>query len=1419
MNKKALSVFVTLLMLLAVVPAASVSAEAEDTKLYSSENATKNTTETRNMVVKAVITKEVSQAALNAIMKGQPTIVLIIKVEDGKLEEAKAELEKLGAKILDENKVLNMLLVRIKPEKVTELNHISSLERAWLNKEVKLLPPVIEKDLASSPGVLDEPKMYNSTWVINAIQFIQDIGYDGNGTLVAVLDTGVDPNHPFLNITPDGKRKIIEWKDFTDEGFVDTSYQFSNVVSDVLIINQTFTIYSGLKLNESTGLMEYVTETIYINNVTIGNITSANGIYHFGLLPERYFDLNFDGDQEDFYLVLLVNSSGNGYDVAYVDTDLDHDFTDEVPLRQYNMTYDVAVFSYSAHGPLNYVLAEIDPNGTYASFGWDGHGHGTHVAGTIAGYDSNNDAWDWLSMYAGEWNIFSRLYGWDRRNLTTDTVQGVAPGAQIMAVRVLKSVGSGSMWDIINGMTYAATHGADVISMSLGGNYPFLDGSDPESVAVNELTEKYGVIFVIAAGNEGPGINIIGSPGVATKAITVGAAAVPTNVGVFVSQILSILSNGYYYFPAYTNVRMAYFSSRGPRVDGEMKPNVVAPGYGIYSSIPMWAGAADFMSGTSMATPHVSGVVALLISGAKKEGIDYNFDKIKKALESGATWLEGDPYTGQEYTELDQGHGLVNVTKSWKLLKEMNGTSLPIVDHWAEKSYSDFAEYLSVDVIRGLYARNSVPETVEWHIKYVGDTKYRTFEIYATDQWIKPFVEGSITLENNTEFVLKVGYHTDSLEPGLHVGRIIIDDPTTPVIDDEILNTVIIPEKFALENNYTLRWEDYNGPKMIRHHFFIIPENVDVLYTTTSRWDYGLYRPDGMYVFQVSDSPAAVANPMPGNWELVWNGWNFAPLYESSYTAKIYGVDISPATWYVNRTYLDNNTHFTVSFNITNIYAPINATLVPFGFGTYSTSIENVADGEYFIKALEVPEGVRQLKIRIGNPSVSDADLDLYLYDSTGSLVVDPGLYMGPTAYEEIVVNYPEAGTYSIVVYGYDVKDENGNPTTTTFDLSVEIVVDNGNIKLDRDAVVLGSNESALITANISINSDLPAGIYSGLIEIRDNEVYENTGVPVAVVPITLIVDKAEMVVGFTPTTGVLGEAQNYTVIVKHALTLEPITNATVIIELMENISYKTDKNGTVTFLFKPTKLNVDEISIMIIKENFNTLTKTFQITVSEPPKVEELIKEHKATIVASSPEANATLVSRKVSTSTSTSGAQKTTTTTITITVNGTTNETAMVMVVIPKEAENVVVTGDHVVSYYVEEGEKAKYVFVTVKFASPVDVSITYTITSKTGASIAMLNYLYYRYYLKELANFEKLYSKALELGVDNKSLQMALILNQTAGEYYKKAQEVVGGNILSGIHTGDPRLLTPLRKAYLTLRDAVLLLQEAINKLESS
>jgi subtilisin family serine protease len=162
--------------------------------------------------------------------------------------------------------------------------------------------------------------------------------------------------------------------------------------------------------------------------------------------------------------------------------------------------------------------------------------------------------------------------------------------------------------------------------MSLGSTEPY-DRTDIESVAVNQLTAETGTLFVIAAGNSGCE-GCIGTPGAADAAITVGAV------------------DG--------NDQLADFSSKGPRygVYG-LKPDVVAPGVGILAA--KMGGDADSgwyqeMDGTSMATPHVAGVAALLL----QEHPDWKAPQVKDAIMSTALPLP-------DYTAYQVGAGRVSV--------------------------------------------------------------------------------------------------------------------------------------------------------------------------------------------------------------------------------------------------------------------------------------------------------------------------------------------------------------------------------------------------------------------------------------------------------------------------------------------------------------------------------------------------------------------------------------------------------------------------------------------------------------------------------------------------------------------------------------------------------------------------------------
>lgn len=175
----------------------------------------------------------------------------------------------------------------------------------------------------------------------------------------------------------------------------------------------------------------------------------------------------------------------------------------------------------------------------------DDNGHGTHVAGIVASVDNSIG------------------------------VVGVAPRADLYAVKVLNRSGSGYLSDIINGLDWAVANDMQVVNMSLGtSSYSALfDTAVQRTVAA-------GVVVVAAAGNSGDGIDTVNYPAKFAGVIAVSATG--------------------------SNDVLASYSSRGPAVD------LAAPGSAVYSTY--YKSSYATLSGTSMASPHVAGTAALVLT-------------------------------------------------------------------------------------------------------------------------------------------------------------------------------------------------------------------------------------------------------------------------------------------------------------------------------------------------------------------------------------------------------------------------------------------------------------------------------------------------------------------------------------------------------------------------------------------------------------------------------------------------------------------------------------------------------------------------------------------------------------------------------------------------------------------------------------
>jgi serine protease AprX len=294
----------------------------------------------------------------------------------------------------------------------------------------------------------------------------------------------------------------------------------------------------------------------------------------------------------------------------------------------------------------------------------DPNGHGTHVGGIIAGelrVDPNTP--EEKRPIAVSRMLRQDTGDVEYQAVRLEAIRGMAPECKLVSLRVLDEDGKGSVSSIIAAINhvqeingYGRRHLIHGVNLSVGHNFEpewFACGQSPLCVEIDRLV-KSGVVVVVAAGNTGYGtLNsaiggtaaglplTINDPGNADLAITVGSTHrdMPHVYGV------------------------SYFSSKGPTGDGRLKPDLVAPGEKIISCAAgqLKAEGANRMechyvetSGTSMAAPHVSGVIAAFLS-VRREFIGQS-ERVKEIFISTATDLRRDRYF--------QGAGLVDLMRA-----------------------------------------------------------------------------------------------------------------------------------------------------------------------------------------------------------------------------------------------------------------------------------------------------------------------------------------------------------------------------------------------------------------------------------------------------------------------------------------------------------------------------------------------------------------------------------------------------------------------------------------------------------------------------------------------------------------------------------------------------------------------------------
>ncbi len=484
---------------------------------------------------------------------------------------------------------------------------LPSAEQAARQDSIRNATPTVSAARAAEP-VASPADAYRNGWMPIAETGVDVLlkahpDFDGRGVLIAILDTGIDAGVAGLLTTSTGERKLLDLRDFTGEGAVPLAPVTPE--GDVVRV-------AGRRL---TGF---------------GRVAAlaAGGPVYGGLLAELPLgpaagDVNGNGVIGDSLPVIVVRAS-DGW-VVFADANGNGSLADDRPVRDYLVGHET--FGWSSGGRPSPLTVAVNLTAGAASgppsldLFFDNFAHGTHVAGIAAGHD---------------------LYGVAGFN-------GVAPGAFLLGCKIANGAQGGitTTGSMLRALGYAIRFAAErrlplIVNMSFGvGNEA--EGAARIDAALDSVLEAHPeVIFVVSAGNDGPGLSTLGFPASATRVITVGA----TLPSVFLSE-----STG----PRPASP-IATFSARG----GELaKPDIVAPGM-AYSTVPRWNTGEEREGGTSMAAPHAAGLAALLVSSVAPRRPD--LATIRQAL-----MVTARPVA--DGTFLDEGAGLPDVGRALRWLQ------------------------------------------------------------------------------------------------------------------------------------------------------------------------------------------------------------------------------------------------------------------------------------------------------------------------------------------------------------------------------------------------------------------------------------------------------------------------------------------------------------------------------------------------------------------------------------------------------------------------------------------------------------------------------------------------------------------------------------------------------------------------------
>ncbi|KAJ4706019.1 Tripeptidyl-peptidase 2 [Melia azedarach] len=619
---------------------------------------------------------------------------------------------------------------------------------------------------------------------IGADRFIQaNPHFDGRGVVIAIFDSGVDPAAAGLQVTSDGKPKILDVIDCTGSGDIDTSTVVKadsdgcirGASGATLVVNSLWTNPSGEWHVGYKMAYELFTDTLTSrlkkerkkkwdekNQEAIAK--AVKQLAEFEEKHKKVEDANLKRVHEDLQnKVDILRKQAESYDDKgpVIDAVVWHDgevwrvaldtqsledepdrgkLADSAPLTNYRAERKYGVFSKL--DACTFVV-NVYEDGNILSIVTDSSPHGTHVAGIATAFHPEEPL-----------------------------LNGIAPGAQLISCKIgdsrLGSMETGT--GLIRALIAAVEHKCDLINMSYG--EPALLPDYGRFVdLVNEAVNKHRLVFVSSAGNSGPALNTVGAPGGTSSSII--------GVGAYVSPAMAAAAHSVVEPPGegleYT------WSSRGPTADGDLGVCISAPG-GAVAPVSTWTlQKRMLMNGTSMASPSACGGIALLISAMKAKGIPVSPYIVRKAVENTST-----PIGALAEDKLSTGQGLLQVDKAYEYVQQHG--NVPCVSYQIKINQSG----KTTPTYRGIYLRDggACRQCTEWTVqvepKFHEDASNleelvpfeECIELHSTEKAVVRTPEYLLLTHNGRSFNVVVD--PTNLKDGLHYYEIFGIDCKAP---------------------------------------------------------------------------------------------------------------------------------------------------------------------------------------------------------------------------------------------------------------------------------------------------------------------------------------------------------------------------------------------------------------------------------------------------------------------------------------------------------------------------------------------------------------------------------------------------------------------------------------------------------------